>query len=429
MKVLENVKGILQIVKVAVKKGFLYIFTGSFLSKISRFIASFVIVRILSKSDYGVWAYAQNIFQLFMLFDGLGIASGLLYYCSKARTFEEKTAIMKFGSFYGTFVNFVFSIAVVVYSFSGLIPIKEASGLLAILSFSSIPRINFSVREQYLRSLFRSREYGFVLVANSLFYMVLAITFAFFFGVMGLALVEYIVPLFGMMSIVYVLKDLRNSNLSWKDIVTKDLRKKIIDYSFVSSATNVLSQLLYLLDVFVLGYMTKNTNTIASYKVATLIPYNLTFIPLSVMVFIYPYFAKYSTDKEWVRTKYKDMLKVMILLNLNISILAIFFARWIISIFFGAKYLDAVPAFRVLMLGYLVAGTFRIPSGNVLSAIGKLRVNFWNAVISGTANILLDVVMIKLYSAIGAAYATVIVYVISSVISTGYLWRYLKKSF
>jgi O-antigen/teichoic acid export membrane protein len=58
MKVLENVKGILQIVKVAVKKGFLYIFTGSFLSKISRFIASFVIVRILSKSDYGVWAYA-----------------------------------------------------------------------------------------------------------------------------------------------------------------------------------------------------------------------------------------------------------------------------------------------------------------------------------------------------------------------------------
>jgi len=141
---------------------------------------------------------------------------------------------------------------------------------------------------------------------------------------MGLALVEYIVPLFGMMSIVYVLKDLRNSNLSWKDIVTKDLRKKIIGYSFVSSATNVLSQLLYLLDVFVLGYMTKNTNTIASYKVATLIPYNLTFIPLSVMVFIYPYFAKYSTDKEWVRTKYKDMLKVMILLNLNISILAIF---------------------------------------------------------------------------------------------------------
>jgi O-antigen/teichoic acid export membrane protein len=318
---------------------------------------------------------------------------------------------------------------VVVYSFSGLIPIKEASGLLAILSFSSIPRINFSVREQYLRSLFRSREYGFVLVANSLFYMVLAITFAFFFGVMGLALVEYIVPLFGMMNIVYVLKDLKNSNLAWKDIVTKDLRKKIIEYSFVSSATNVLSQLLYLLDVFVLGYMTKNTNTIASYKVATLIPYNLTFIPLSVMVFIYPYFAKYSTDKEWVRTKYKDMLKVMILLNLNISILAIFFSRWIISIFFGAKYLDAVPAFRVLMLGYLVAGTFRIPSGNVLSAIGKLRVNFWNAVISATANILLDVVMIKLYSAIGAAYATVIVYVISSVISTGYLWRYLKKSF
>ncbi len=96
---------------------------------------------------------------------------------------------------------------------------------------------------------------------------------------------------------------------------------------------------------------------------------------------------------------------------------------------FGAKYLDAVPVFRILMLGYFVASTFRIPSGNALSAIGKLRVNFWNAVISGITNILLDVVMIKLYGAIGAAYATVIVYVISSVISTGYLWRYVKKSF
>ena len=428
MKVLQSLKVALETVKVAVRKGFLYIFTGSFLSKISRFIASFAIVRILDKTDYGVWAYAQNIFQLFMLFDGLGIASGLLYYCSKAHTFEEKTAIMKFGSFYGTFVNFLISIAVVVFSFSGLIPIKEASVLLAILSFSSIPRINFSAREQYLRSLFRSREYGFVLVANSLFYMVLAITFAFFFGVMGLALVEYIAPLFGMLSIAYVLKDLKNRNLVWKDIVPKDLRKEIIKYSFVSSATNVLSQLLYLLDVFVLGYMSKNANTIASYKVATLIPYNLTFIPLSAMVFAYPYFAKYSTDREWVRTKYKDMLKVLVLLNSSISISGILFAPWIISILFGTKYLDAVPVFRVLMLGYFVAGTFRIPSGNILPANGKLRVNFWNAIVSGTANILLDVVMIKLYGAVGAAYATVIVYVISSVISTGYLWSYLKKS-
>jgi O-antigen/teichoic acid export membrane protein len=85
-----------------------------------------------------------------------------------------------------------------------------------------------------------------------------------------------------------------------------------------------------------------------------------------------------------------------------------------------------VTTFRILAFGYLIAGTFRIPAGNILASLGKVKMNLWNAIISGSANIVLDVLLIKAYGAVGAAVATVLVFVISSFVSYLYLEKYFK---
>lgn len=89
--------------------------------------------------------------------------------------------------------------------------------------------------------------------------------------------------------------------------------------------------------------------------------------------------------------------------------------------------MDAVPCFNILMLGYLISGSFRIPFGNILASLGLVKANLINAVLSGAVNIVLDIVFIMKYGSIGAAYATLIVFVVSSIIHGIFIVRALRE--
>jgi O-antigen/teichoic acid export membrane protein len=132
-------------------------------------------------------------------------------------------------------------------------------------------------------------------------------------------------------------------------------------------------------------------------------------------------------DIKKVRDNYFKMQKYLLILNLAISLPLIIFAPLIIKIVFGEAYLDAVVPFRLLSVGYFIVGSFRIPAGNIILSMKKVKINFYNALISGILNIILDVVLILKYGVIGAATATVIIFVISSLISNGYLFIYFKQ--
>ena len=75
----------------------------------------------------------------------------------------------------------------------------------------------------------------------------------------------------------------------------------------------------------------------------------------------------------------------------------------------------------------MISATLRIPAGNILSMIRKVKVNLYISIISGIANIILDIVLIKLWGSVGAAIATILVVIISSVIAVNYLIIYLYK--
>ena len=145
------------------------------------------------------------------------------------------------------------------------------------------------------------------------------------------------------------------------------------------------------------------------------------------MTFAYPYFAQNRDNKVWIKEKLSVLVKALAILNLIITVGGIIFAKPIFYILFGKKYLSAIPVFRVLMVGYFVSGTFRIPYGNVLASLGNAKANLINAIFSGVCNIILDIVLIIRFGSIGAAYATLIVFIISSVIYYIFIRRHMKK--
>ncbi|KAB4019346.1 oligosaccharide flippase family protein, partial [Bacteroides uniformis] len=248
---------------------------------------------------------------------------------------------------------------------------------------------------------------------------------AYFLGVKGIFAFTYI-ALLGCIGAGMVY--LKRGGWIWCDarvVITKEEASEFNRFSLVSMFNNGVSFLVYIIDVFLIGVITEDMNVLASYKTATLIPFALTFIPSTIMTFVYPYFANHQNDKNWVRNHYMKLLKYCLGLNLCISLFLIFFSKLIVQICFGKEYLDCVSIFIVLAIGYFFTASLRIPGGNVLASLGKIKVNFYITVAMGLFNIIADVVLIYWMGSIGAAISTLSVFLLSGLVSNLYLYRYL----
>ena len=71
--------------------GFVHLLGSSVINKVLAFVSSFVLVRLIPKADYGVYANADNILGLFCIFEGLGMTSTWLQYgCTRKDKEKEE---------------------------------------------------------------------------------------------------------------------------------------------------------------------------------------------------------------------------------------------------------------------------------------------------------------------------------------------------
>lgn len=413
--------------KALVDKGLLHIFGGSLITKVIGFANSIVLVRILSKEEFGYWGYANNIFQIFLLFGAFGAPAGILQFCSQSKNEGERLSYLKYGLSFGLKSNLSLALMLFLTALYLPLPIPATNAILLWFSFLPILMIFFDSITLYLRSVLRNKAFASITVLNSVASFFAAIAGAISFGAIGVVIGKYIAM---SLSIIKGFNILRREFYLLRKIppLESNKRNEFLRFSVSAMLCNSFSSLLYLIDTFLVGTILRRPEIVASYQTATIIPFNLNFIPIALMTFAYPYFAKHWQNKEWLMINYSKMTKYLVFVNGVISITLFVFAPLFIRILFGAQYLDSILPFRILAIGYFVAGTFRIPAGNTLIAIGKIKVNLFNSIISGLLNILLSLFLIKYYGVVGAAIATVLVFVLSSTIGVGYLLHYLRNN-
>lgn len=414
----------IQEIKILLKKGLLQIFSANVINKIVQFITVAFLTQIISKKDYGSFTYAQNLMSFVLLFEGAGVTTGILQYCSVSKDSKEKVGIFKYGVFVGIIVNIILSIGIFIYAIFGKLPIEGSREPLMMLACVPMFSVVFNAIQVFLRSTFKNTEFSVLTSFNTIVYFIATVALSFIMGVKGLIIGMYIAYIASIcLGFWFIRKDILN-NKGTK--VSDDFHKiSFLKYSIVTVITNAMSQLLFLLDTQLIGIFTKDEAILASYKVATTIPFNLLFIPSSIMIFAYPYFAQNKNDKIWLKKRISQLTKMLLVINSIIGIGGIIFSDLILSIF-GKQYLDAKGCFIVLMVGYIVAGTFRVPYGNILASFGLVKANLINAIFSGVANIILDIILILKYGSMGAAYATLIVFIISAVIHFIFIKKAIK---
>ncbi len=414
---MESVKNtIIPKIKKLLTTGFFHIFGGNVINKVITFVSGIILVRLLTKPEYGVFTYAWNIYGIVFLFSGMGMDSSMLQLSSEHGGEPEYTrSICSYSTRFGLLFNTLLTLALLIIGLFCPLKIEEGRPLILALCLLPMFQFLFSMISVYLRSQKRNKEFARINVINTLICFVVSVVAALLFRAMGLVFGYYAAAIISTAFGILAYK----VHLYSKDTVDiSNDKRTIISIGLVSMVNNGLSQLMYLLDVFVLGIVDPQETLLASYKVATFIPTALTFIPQSLMVYVYPYFAEHKDDGEWCLKRYKQVLLGIGAFNLLISAVLCLGAPLIIRIIFGYEYLDAVPVFIVLSINYFISGTFRIVSGNLLVTQRRLKFNLLVAIVSSVTNIIADYFFIQWWGSMGAAFATVLVVIISSIMST-----------
>lgn len=140
---------------------------------------------------------------------------------------------------------------------------------------------------------------------------------------------------------------------------------------------------------------------------------------------VLPKLSKLYNNKE----EFKRILLKSIFVSFSIGMIlmpGIYLAEFILNLFFGNKYNDSIPIFKILYPNYLMQLVFA-PMGIALFALGKPKVLALLAFLRLLFGYAFDTMFIPEHGAIGASISFFLGQIVSWIVLTIYMWNYFRK--
>lgn len=396
---------------ILIHKGAVHILAGNFVNKFVNLFGTICLVRILTKSEYGLLGYAENIYGFLYIFVGMGLSNSVLRYVILAQNDLEKKAIYNYVITLGTIFNTGIVVLGLLISSLYTFPsdFADSKELFQIMMFV-IPFTYFiEVALSNERAFLNNSAYVYISIISSATIVFSKLMGATLSGVRGVVFYFCIAEI--IMSIGLTLYEKRKYYCNINNIkLSKKLKKSIVSYGFQFMLTHSLWSLFLLLDVFLIGNLTGNSIEVAEYKVAYTIPACLSIFSGAVSTFINPYFIKNENNKTWIKKNYILCSLVTLVIVAIISLLIIVFAKYIILLFYGDKYLSTIGLMRVLLIGAIINSGFRAITANILAALGLVKYNLIISFIAICMLIPLDLILIPQFGNMGAAISDICVF-------------------
>jgi len=188
--------------------------------------------------------------------------------------------------------------------------------------------------------------------------------------------------------------------------------KELFNFGRFAIGTNLSSMLYKSMDKMMLGSMV-SVAAVAIYEIAIKVT-NLLEIPtLSAAPVVFPQSAKDAAEKgnHAVAELYEKSVGLILTLIIPCVLVVQLIPELIITLIAGDQYLETVPLLRIVIF-FGMFTPFLYQTGMALESIGKPNINFYFTLASFFLNLLLNALFITLFGIIGAAYGTLITYVI-----------------
>ncbi|RLI00468.1 flippase, partial [Candidatus Bathyarchaeota archaeon] len=204
------------------------------------------------------------------------------------------------------------------------------------------------------------------------------------------------------------------------------LGKELIMFSAPLMLSGILWFVMTWTDTLMLGYY-KTSEVVGLYNAASplarLIP-----VFLNSAAFLYPPIVSrlYAQSKiNEMKRVYQILTKWIFLLTLPVFSVMFLFPEATINFFFGAKYVPAALALRILALGFMFH-TFLGLNGQSLLVIGESNFIMISNLVSAVFNVILNAFLIPIYGMEGAAMATATSYFVGNVLKSLKLYQKTK---
>ncbi len=404
----------------------LYAFFEKGANYVFGFGSVFILYRVLSKSEMGIWVLFLTICA-FLEVTRMGlIQNALVKFLSsedKADHGEINTASL--------FLNFVLTalfacLLFLLAPFCGyiwespsIIPLLHVYALTTLVltpmyQSNFILQANLSFRGIFLSNTIRQGPFF-------LFLLYLYLTES-PIELLQLAQFQVLTACLGSAIAVYhawpYLNFARKANWDWI--------KKLVDFGKYAVSTNLSIMLYKSMDKMMLGGMI-STASVGIYDLAIRIT-NLMEVPtFSAAAVVFPQSARemVANGKAGVKKMYEQSVGAILALLIPIILFVELFPEIIILIIAGEEYLSAVPLLRLTILFGLFL-PFGSQMGTVLESIGKPNINFYCTVFGFLLNIVSNYFFIKWLGIIGAAYGTLLTYFLTFIITQVILYKILN---
>ncbi|EOS25685.1 hypothetical protein C806_01812 [Lachnospiraceae bacterium 3-1] len=397
--------------------GALHVTIGTFATKFVAFFGSIVVVRLLTKTEYGLMSYVENIYSYALIFAALGLSNAILRYLVIVENQYEKKQYFGYIMKHSVIRNIIIMIIICFVSQFIKYPdnYADAKYLLPIVALL-LPFQDLVNDDLYtLRSFFENKLYAYVSFLVSITLILGRILGAVCDGVNGVLWSRVIINfLFGTLGYIFIKRKYFCEGKV--DRLPRKSRKLVNIYSFQYMITNGFWALFMLNDTFLLGLLLNDPSGLAEYKVACVLPGNISIFATAIGVFVAPYFTKNEQNSNWVKSNFKKvyLLSVGTVGAVSLGIGA--FATPLIEFMYGEQYLNIVGLMRVLLLAAFINSGLRYTTANILAAMGKVK---YNMIISGIGiivQIILDIILIPRLGIIAGALSNCIVFTIMSIL-------------
>lgn len=386
-------------------------FFATIISRLLSLLASWIVLQFIDNTALGVVLFSYNIILFLLPISGLGLPQSLIRFSAINKNKEDRNSIFLYVLKYGFLSSLGLILLIIISSFFIPLQFEKAQSYMIILSFLIIPSFLLEIVRAQLRLNHDNKNFAYSEFLYSIIFVILITCLTFYFKETGYIISLLLAPI---LTSLFFIKKLKITIKEIKKL--PELNFSFWKYGFFASLSNVVTQLLFVVDILLIGYLINDAEMVTNYRYVSLIPFSLLFLP---RVFINTDFVTF-TEKIYDKNYIKEYIKSYMLLFLFVSFLLI-----ITSYFFGSfilKLLDEnfvtySDTFFIMIIGISGIFIFRGLFGNLLSSIGKANINYYIATIALILNVISNYYLIPELGIKGAAITSAILMWFTGILS------------
>ena len=359
--------------------------------------------RIVGVEGIGKVTFATSVITYFSMFAQLGIPTYGIRACAKVRDDKEKLSKTVHEIFMINIITCI--ISYIAFGIVLTIVPKFASDKILFLVISSTILLNtlgiewlFKALEHYTYITIRSIIFKFIALIAMFLFIHSKEDYVLYGAVSILAASASNVLNFLYLPKLIHIKPIGNYNLFQH-------MKMILVFFALSVATTIYTNL----DNVMLGFMT-NDIEVGYYTASVKVKGILVSVVTAVSTVLLPR-ASYYVDKGFIKELYdiaKKAMSFVMLIAIPFVVYFTIYAKECILLLSGDKFMGAVAPMQIIMPTLLFIGITNILGIQIMVPLGKERQVLYSTICGAIADLILNIIFIPQYGAIGAAIGTLV---------------------